>query len=164
MYRLEDGSFQRKTALIRLLEINEIVKTESRETSAAKRMAKIIAEVSIDLSQHVGQGDLQIVYPFQSPLVPSSISVECTIQVKLTEQLAESPEAEKNKSQSNLATITQFHAGLNNVENVNLPPEKLLLDKSLLMNDSRLQRGGQGDGADCCESRQNLEAYRMKNE
>ena len=42
-------------------------------------MAKVVAEVQIDLSQHVGQGDLQIVFPFLSESKPVNISVDTTI-------------------------------------------------------------------------------------
>ena len=77
MYRLVDSTFQRKTALIRLLEISDVV-----EHDQSKRKAKIIGEIAFDLSQYVGQGLIEKNYPFQSHLAPEGSSVFVALEVK----------------------------------------------------------------------------------
>ena len=71
----------RKTALIRLVKLSKNPTQQADQEEGNKVVAKVVAEVQIDLSQHVGQGDLQIVYPFLSQSKPVNISVDTTIQV-----------------------------------------------------------------------------------
>ena len=83
MYKLQDGTFQKKTALIRLLQIDDSNEMAGEaKQSSPKRMAKIVSEVQIDLAQHVGQGDLQVVYPFKTPLISVKTSISTVIHVR----------------------------------------------------------------------------------
>ena len=114
LYGKSDGSFSRKIALIRLLEITQ-----------SNLKAKIVAEVQIDLAQYVEQGELMIVYPFKSALAPPNLSVETTIHVKQVEEQNDrdrSPELSPMRSsislsRANVDTMTTYKGGRLNVAN-----------------------------------------------
>ena len=113
MYRLVDSTFQRKTALIRLLEITDVTEQEQ-----SKRKAKIIGEIAFDLSDYVGEGLIEKNYPFQSHLAPEGSSVVVALEVKQLEQEA----GERNMELlSTLARsrdiLTAYAGGTRNVSN-----------------------------------------------
>lgn len=117
MYRLPDGNFQRKTALIRLLEISEVVPAKEYPTSSTKRKAKIIGEISIDLAQHVGLGETQQAYPFLSHLAPQNTSVETLLEVREIVEAAGQPSGHRREHSTlerSRELLTTYKGGLYN--------------------------------------------------
>ena len=108
MYRLVDSTFQRKTALIRLLEITD---SSFKEQDKSKRKAKIIAEIAFDLSKYVGQGLIEKNYPFNSYLAPEGSSVIVALEVKQLEQEVGAGNLELASTLSRSRDILTAYAG-----------------------------------------------------
>ena len=89
-YRIDDGTLQKKSGTVRLLEVNKSkamaasAQTTDRKSSKSpdKRMVKIIGEVNFNLSKYLDQGDLDFTYLFKSLLAPPNTFVDLTVNVQ----------------------------------------------------------------------------------
>ena len=82
---MDDGSYQNKTASVRLLEINKNRPENSpqkRMQSPNKKMVKIISEVTFNLSQYVDQGDIDLSLPFKSLIFSPNAIVDLTLNIR----------------------------------------------------------------------------------
>ena len=74
MYKASDNKLQKKTLLIRFLE-------KASTPGNKKRLAKVLSEVTLDLSQLVGRQNYDHVVQFRSSLAPENCFVKMNMSI-----------------------------------------------------------------------------------
>ena len=74
MYKASENKLQKKTLLIRLLE-------KASTPGNTKRIAKVLSEVTLDLSQLIGKQNYEHVIQFKSSLAPENCFVKINMSI-----------------------------------------------------------------------------------
>ena len=105
---------------------------------------------------------------FKSHLVSDEASVLLNFEVKqIEEEVGAGIGGEMSSTLARSRSILTTYAGgaQNSTNQQSMPVREVSPEKSLLMNESRLQRGGIGfNTSRCCESKSQLEDIRTENE